>query len=104
MKEWMETLATSSQVSDFIVGGDMNSAPMFSSVKLLTQMLGSGTPSMTTFPLPFGLGITIDYLFVKGDRVNRIGGIQVLQKDEASDHFPIVTEVEVMERLASNAY
>lgn len=80
-----------------VVGGDLNSLPQFAAVRMLRQHFhgDEGIPKRRTFPLfnDFaGLGITLDYMFVRG---LEILGLVVVENEYASDHLPCVLEVKV---------
>jgi len=93
---WIESELGGGQ-SDIIVGGDFNAIPRFRGVRLMEEAMGQGRTVQTTFPLTkSGTGIRLDYLFVRGDGLRRLGGNKVLCKDEASDHFPVICEVELI--------
>ena len=77
----------------------MKRRPCTTTAQLLTTFCSSLRSSprahrRVTFPGGFG-GIRLDYLFVSGESIRRVGGNKVLHEDTASDHFPMVCEVEL---------
>jgi endonuclease/exonuclease/phosphatase family metal-dependent hydrolase len=92
---WLDDIKKESGCANVVMGGDLNSPPRFSGIRLLEQSLGPGRAPEVTFPMPVIGGVSIDYLFAAGPSILRILPNTVLNEDEASDHFPMKTAVQL---------
>lgn len=72
-----------------VLGGDFNGVPSFGAARLMERAMGEGKAGRATFPITCIGGIRLDYLFVHGRSIERVGRNRVLHTDTASDHYPM---------------
>lgn len=79
-----------------ILAGDLNAEPMSTPIRTLEQhwLFATSDPKLLTFPAPKPVKM-IDYILLRPENRFRVMAARVLDEAVASDHRPVLAEVEI---------
>lgn len=88
-----------------VLAGDFNVCPAFRALRLLIARFGgAGVPKRTTFPLlRCGLGLVLDCAFTGRESVVALKNVVLVEKTNASDHYPILLDMRHTARARPDA-